>query len=295
MKRIVFFINPAAGRGDPDEVEHLIDRQFKGMDIDYQIHYLKEKDAPSQIVDVIDRTDPDKVVAAGGDGTINMVASVIMDKEISLGILPAGSSNGLAFELGIPSNLEEAIRTIAEGKEVAMDVLLINDRHHCLHLGDLGLNARVVKRYDHENVRGFYGYARQYFRELWNRKKFRCELEADGKVYRTKTVMIVMANGAFYGTGASISPKGKLDDGWFEVIMVHAYPFWFLFYMLISIFTRQFNDSKFRKIIRCRNATIRVKPPQELQLDGEHIGREGQVSAQLLTGKIKVIAGERES
>ena len=107
--------------------------------------------------------------------------------------------------------------------------------------------------------------------------------------------MIVMANGAFYGTGASITPDGKLDDGWFEVIMVHAYPFWFLFYMLISIFTRQFNDSKFRKIIRCRNATIRVKPSQELQVDGEHIGREGQVSVQLLTGKIKVIAGERGS
>lgn len=291
MKRIIFFINPGAGRGDPDEAEQLIKDQFEDSDTDYRICYLEEQDAPSQIREAIDQTDPDIAVAAGGDGTINMVASAIMGKEITLGILPAGSSNGLAYELGIPSNPEEAIKTIAEGKIKAMDVLMINDRHLCLHLSDLGLNARVVRRYDHEGVRGLYGYARQYFRELWNRKKFRCEVEIDETVHRKKIVMIVIANGSFYGTGASITPDGKPDDGLFEVILVHAYPFWFLFYMFISIFTRRFNDSKFRKIIQTRNAIIRVKPSQELQVDGEHIGRKKEVSVQLPSEKINIITG----
>jgi diacylglycerol kinase (ATP) len=292
MKRIIFFINPGAGRGDPGEVEQIIKRQFDGSDTDYHIRYLKEQDAQMQIKEAIDQTDPDVVVAAGGDGTVNMVASAIKEKEITLGIIPAGSSNGLAFELGIPQNLEKAVQTVAAGNTKGMDVLVINDTHLCLHLSDLGLNARVVRRYDHENVRGFYGYAIQYFRELGNRKKFRCEVEADGKVHRMKTVMIVMANSSYYGTGASIAPDGKPDDGWFEVIMVHAYPFWFLFYMFISIFTRRFNDSKFRKIIRCRKATIRVKPSQELQVDGEHIGVEEKATVQLLNCKIKVLTEE---
>lgn len=290
MKRILFFINPGAGRGDPGAIARVIKHRFEGSKAGYQIHSLEEKGAPDQIREAIDRYDPDMVVAAGGDGTVNLVASAIIGKGITLGIIPAGSSNGLAYELGIPPNLEEATRTIAEGKTKVIDALLINGRHLCLHMSDLGLNARVIRRYDHEDVRGFYGYARQYFMELWNRRKFRCEVETNGKVYRTKTVMIVMANGAFYGTGASITPDGKLDDGWFEVILVYAFPFWFLFYMFVSIFTRRFNDSKFRKIISCRKATIRVRPSQELQVDGEHIGSEEKVTVQLMTSRINVVA-----
>ncbi len=292
MKRLLFLVNPGAGTGDPNEVEEVVKRQFGETDTEFRIHYLDEDDPLAQAGKLIQQVGPDTVVAAGGDGTINMVASAILDKGINLGILPLGSSNGLAYEMGIPSDLEEAVRTVAGGKLKALDALMINDRYLCLHLSDLGLNARVVRRYDHEGVRGFYGYARQYFRELSNRKKFRCEVNTGDEVHRRKCVMVVMANGSFYGTGASVTPDGKPDDGWFEVILIDAYPFWFLFYMLISIFTRRFNDSRFRKIIRCREAKIRVEPPQELQADGEHIGREGEVSVRLLAGRINLISGK---
>jgi YegS/Rv2252/BmrU family lipid kinase len=292
MKRIIFFINPGSGTGDTGGVAKVIERQFQGVHFEYYIRYLEGQDAPARIGEAIEEIDPDVAVAAGGDGTINMVASAILDKKITLGILPLGSSNGLAYELGIPSDLEEAVVMIEKGKPNAMDVLSINDRHHCMHLSDLGLNARVVKRYDHEDVRGFYGYAKQYFRELGNRKKFRCEVEVDGKVHRRKAVMIVMANGSFYGTGASITPDGNPGDGFFELILIYAYPFWFIFYMFISIFTRRFNDRRFRKIIRGRNATIRVDPPQELQVDGEHIGRGDFVTVEMLPQRIEVITGE---
>ena len=287
-RRIIFFINPGAGRGDPDGLEQLIERQFEGTETEVGIHYLEKENTRSRIRNTIGQSDPDMVVAAGGDGTINLVAAAIEGREISLGIIPSGSSNGLAYELGIPESPGEALEVIARGTLRAIDALRINDRHLCLHLGDLGLNARVIRRYDDENIRGFYGYARQYFRELWNRKKFRCEVEAEGKVHHSKSVMIVLANGSYYGTGASLTPDGTPDDGRFEVILIFAYPFWFLFYMFISLFTRRFNDSRFRRIIRCRKATIRVHPRQEMQVDGEHVGPEERVTVEILQRRFRI-------
>ena len=292
MKRLLFLVNPGAGTGDPRELEEVIKKQFGETGTEFRIHYLDEDDPLAQAGKLIQQIEPDTVVAAGGDGTINMVATAILGKGINLGILPAGSSNGLAYELGIPTDFEEAVSTVAAGNLKALDALMINDRHLCLHLSDLGLNARVVRRYDHEGIRGFYGYARQYFRELTNRKKFRCEVKTGKEVHRRKCVMVIMANGSFYGTGASVTPDGKPDDGLFKVILIDAYPFWFLFYMLISIFTRRFNDSRFRKIIQCREAMIQVEPSQELQSDGEHIGRESEVSVRLLEACINLISGK---
>lgn len=291
MEKILYFLNPGAGSGIPQELEAAIEKQSNREDHHYMIHELSGDQDPDQIRQLLDEYEPSIAVAAGGDGTINLIARSIMDKDIKLGIIPLGSSNGLAYQLNIPNDPVKALSNIATGKTRKIDMLLVNRKHLCLHMCDLGMNARVIRRYEDENVRGFYGYARQYFREFGMHSKFRYTLKTGDKTFSSKAVMIVLANGSYYGTGASISPEGNPDDGWFEFVAIQAYPFWFLFYMLISLFVRKIGKRNFSKIIRCREVEISVAPPQEMQVDGEPLGLQRNISSRIIPESISVITG----
>ncbi len=291
MEKILYLLNPKAGSGVPENLETAIREQSTREGHTYKIHQLEGKFDPAQIKQVLDEYGPSTAVAAGGDGTINLVAGAVMGRETRLGIIPLGSANGLAYQLNIPGDPMEALKLIVSGKSKNVDMLMVNGKHHCLHMCDLGMNARVIRRYDKEDVRGFYGYAKQYFREFGMRRKFRYRIQTDEKTISSKAVMIVLANGSYYGTGASISPEGSPEDGWFEVVAVQAYPFWFLLYMLLSVFFRKIGKRSFSRIIRCREAKITVIPSQEMQVDGEPMGPQNTISAKIVPGSVRIISG----
>jgi len=291
MEKILYFLNPKAGSGVPENLESAIREQSAREGHAYRIHQLTGKFGPDQIEQLLDDYAPSITVAAGGDGTINLIAGTIMDRKTRLGIIPLGSANGLAYQLNIPGDPMEALKLIASGKSRKVDMLMVDGERHCLHMCDLGMNARVIRRYDKEDVRGFYGYAKQYFREFGMRHKFRYSIQTGEKTISSKAVMIVLANGSYYGTGASISPEGSPDDGWFEVVAIQSYPFWFLLYMLLSVFFRKIGKRSFSRIIRCREAKITVIPSQEMQVDGEPMGLQNTISAKIIPGSVHIISG----
>jgi len=142
--KILFVVNPIAGGKEKRDWEAAIREFFK--DSSYAIEFFiqnGENDRPS-IQHHIQRFAPDKVVAIGGDGTVKMVAEIVKETTMCLGIIPAGSANGLAKELGIPPDVNEAIKIILNGREVKMDAVKINEEELCFHLGDVGLNALLV-------------------------------------------------------------------------------------------------------------------------------------------------------
>ena len=291
MEKIYFFLNPGAGSGIPEDFEAVIGEQAGREGFDYRIHQISGGLDQEDVTRLLDDYSPNIAVAAGGDGTINLIARSLIGREIKLGIIPLGSSNGMAYQLNIPNDPMEALRTIVTGKSREVDMIQVNREHISLHMSDLGMNARVIRRYEVENVRGFYGYARQYFREFGMRSKFRVTLTTEDQTIHAHAIMVVLANGSYYGTGASISPEGRPDDGVFEVVIIRAYPFWFLFYMLISVFIRKVGKRQFSRIFQCREAEINVTPPQEMQVDGEPLGLQENISARILPGCLAVIAG----
>jgi len=256
---------------------------------DHRIVELTKDGIRDQIRSGLEKYEPTLAVACGGDGTVSLLAEMIRDSGIKLGIVPLGSANGMAFQLGIPRDPVSAVEVVFNGIARDTDALRIDQRHLCLHMADLGMNARVVHRFEKGGIRGFAGYARQYFRELFNRHNFRFELHTDQGTYRSRAVMIVLANASFYGTGARITPEGRPDDGRFEVVVVKAYPFWFMFYMAVSMILRNFRHDKFFRTFRCRSATLSLHTPQELQIDGEPMGKSGKVEAEILPARLNVM------
>ena len=240
-----------------------------------------------QIKSLIGKYNIETVIAAGGDGTVNFIASSILGMNVNLGILPLGSANGLAYELGIPLKIEDAVQTLLTGKSQPIDAVRVNN-NICLHLSDLGINARLIKSFEEEGKRGFLRYFKHFIKVLKTPRSFRCIIESEGKVYVHRALMTVIANAGGYRSGAVINPTGAKDDGRFEVIVIKHRRNWIV-RNTIAAFTGNFHNQPNIETYECSKVKILVHPRQELQVDGELLGKSEEVRAEIMKHVLKVI------
>lgn len=157
------------------------------------------------------------VIAWGGDGTINEVGSALAFGSVSLGIVPSGSGNGLARELGVARRPERAIREALGAVPRAIDVGEIGGRLF-FSIAGIGFDAHVAACFDRESSgrRGFSTYARVAARELW---RYRCGTYRVADLERRHVLLIAIANSAQFGNGARIAPAARVDDGWLDLVI----------------------------------------------------------------------------
>ena len=288
--KILFVTNPTCNKIDKNKLESSISRFAESHNFKWEIYYTKGSEDDKNIQQKLKTFQPGKVIAAGGDGTVNLVATLLLNSKTELGIIPAGSANGLAFNLDIPNNIEEALSHILQADSKPLDVIQINKKFYCLHLSDIGINARIVKRFEDEGSKGFIGYGKQMLRELFsNRNSFTFYLETPELKKRYKAEMVVIANAGRFGTGAVINPLGRFDDGIFEIIVIKPYPWWILFYLTFAIFLGTIEKLKYVKIIRTSKATIKLNRPQDIQSDGEIIPKISVLNLKIIKSAVNVL------
>ena len=207
-----------------------------------------------------------------------------------MGILPAGSANGLAKELQLPVAPEEALEIIETGDEKPMDILKINGEFISLHLADIGLNAQLIKYFEESNWRGKFGYAKVVFKTLWRKQRLKVMIETDTEKIWRKAYMVVLANSKTYGTGAVINPDGNLSDGKFELIIVRKLALSELLKMIL--FHKPFNRQKV-EVLRTTKVTIRSKNSTYFQSDGEYLGKKNCIEAQIISGQLTILRPRR--
>ncbi len=290
--RILHIINQNSGTLIKSDIETIIAKMMSGDEDKngiHKIYFLSGKEDDRKIRELIDSFKPRIVTAGGGDGTVNYVARLILNMPVKLGIIPLGSANGLAWELGIPEKEDEALRLILSGRSRPMDVIHINEQHISLHLSDVGLNAKIVKEFEKEGKRGFTGYVKQFFRILKRPlRSFRCVIKADGYVYTHRAYMILIANARLYRSGANMNPTGYIDDGRFEIIVLQPYQRWF-WRILTGAFSGTLHHKPNVQTYDCTSAVINIDPPEELQVDGEHLGKSSEIRARISRHAINVI------
>ncbi len=292
--KILFIVNPVSGDIRKSDLPEMIEGYAGKQGFEYEIFETRGKGDLKRLCNRMDACAFTLAVAAGGDGTCNLVARAIKDRAIAMGIIPMGSANGMAVELGIPQNKDRALKVLTGGQERLLDYLIINDRHLSLHLSDIGMNARVVKRVAREKSRGFFGYFKQYLREFRFAHSMRYEISTGEDLHYTgKARMIILANARKYGTGAMINPAGDPGDGIFELVIIKPYPRMHIFRMLASIFIGKTDESKYIRIIPARECTIRFSIRQDLQVDGEFKGTVEEVRAVIRGGEIRMVVPGR--
>ena len=287
--KILFVLNPISGGKKKIDWENTIRNYFKNLPHTIEICMLPTKDDTGTINYWIEKLQITRVVAVGGDGTASLIAKQLQGRGLIMGILPAGSANGMAKELGIPELPGEALDIIVNGKIKPCDLIKINDDEISLHLSDFGLNARLIKYFDENKLRGMWGYARMVIKVLWRKKLMTAHVEADNINLETNAYMVVIANASKYGTGALINPEGNLSDGLFEIIIFRKFPVLELCKMLLSY--KKFNPKKV-EIFQTRKAAITLKRKTHFQVDGEYKGKIDKVVAEIMASRLNILVSK---
>ena len=282
--KVLFIVNPGSGSDNLDYKKEIIDF-FEPLEHDAEVYELPEKCDIAQLKDTIRKAKADRVVAVGGDGTLKLVAECLKGTDTPIGIVPAGSANGMAKELGIPLGLKEALDLTLSGNPKQIHLVMVNDEL-CIHLSDIGFNAYIVKKFDDLPQRGMLGYAKATWKALWSHHKMEVEFDIAGETIRSEAAMVVIANATMYGTGVKINPEGKLDDDVFEVILVKKYSV--LEILKIRFTALPFNPEKI-ELFHTKNLLIKTRHKVHFQVDGEYKGKVNEVKAKILPAAISVI------
>jgi len=278
-------VNPISGGADKSELiaqtkTHAGNNGFDA--IVYETDGARDED---EILSLFEQHQPWRVIVAGGDGTIKSVGEILHGKDATFAILPAGSANGLSVDLNFPTSLDELLEIAFSDRATELDMICINGMKS-LHLSDIGLNAELIKNYENGSIRGKLGYAIQAVNTMAGDEiPFRAKITTNQGVLETDAKMIVMANAQKYGTGVTINPKGKPDDGKFEIVVIKDLD-WLLFSKIVV--GKMPLDTGEVEIISTESAVIETDVPVHFQVDGEYCGEETRLEISVLPRQLRL-------
>jgi diacylglycerol kinase (ATP) len=211
----------------------------------------------------------DVIVAWGGDGTINEVAGGIAFSDVALGIVPGGSGNGLARDLGIPLEAADALEAVATGTPRRIDGGQI-DAALFFNVAGIGLDALIATHIARPDARrGLAGYARVTFGELPRYRAQHYDIECDGRRHAHRALFIAVANSRQYGHGAQIAPAARLDDGRLDLVVVEAQPLWRIVSRVPELFRGTLSSGRGLTMQPMTLARIRADQAIAYHADGE--------------------------
>jgi YegS/Rv2252/BmrU family lipid kinase len=230
-QKVAVIINPISGAGRRRDVARLRAEQAAALveqrRLDAEVYVTERAGHARELAQAARRRGVTLFVAWGGDGTVNEVGSALVETPASLAIVPSGSGNGLARELGIPLDPASAFQAIFEGRTRLIDAGEL-DGHLFFNVAGLGLDARVAHRFAEGGLerRGFVRYLELVAREVASFVPLEYAVTADGHDSLVRPLLIAIANARQYGNGALIAPAAELDDGKLDVVVVDHRPAW---------------------------------------------------------------------
>ena len=284
-KNVLLIVNPVSGAIDKTEFVDAATLFATNENLNPILYKTSGKEDISKIRTLYAQYKPERVIVIGGDGTIKIVAEALETQDVVLGILPAGSANGLSVDLKLPTTLEENLEVAFLHHYVEIDMISINGIKS-VHLSDIGINADLVKNYEESDLRGFWGYALQAYTTLKDAEEpFLASITANNETVKHTARMIVIANSQRYGTGVTINPNGRMNDGKFELIILKSLDL----FLLGRIITGNMPiDSDDIVIISTEKAFIKTNRPVNFQIDGEYCGAQKELEIHILHKQMKI-------
>lgn len=277
----LFVINPTAGHRKAKKIQEILikkistNKKYKDFKIDFVIPptiYELDKILNSKI----EKDNLKTVVAVGGDGTIAYIAKTIIDfPQVNLGILPQGTGNILASNLGISSEIDSALEVIFTGQEEHMDLGHV-DGHPFTIIAGTGVPAEIIKDIKKEDkiLFGIWAYFIEGLEQIYNAKEYEFKLDIDSKEIETKSIAVFVMNaGNFLGPFPSITPHVQHHDGYLDVCIVSLKslredPVGY-FQLLVNYLTRNLKQDTSIQSFKAKNIVIESTPHLKVQSDGD--------------------------
>lgn len=287
MKRsALFIINPISGGKKKDGIPRLIEKYLDG---EATIIFTNSVSHANEVAaEGINHYDV--IVAVGGDGTVNEVASALVGSNAVLGIIPCGSGNGLARFLKIPMDVKKSIECLNTGNVVSIDSAEANGKPF-FNIAGMGFDAHISQVFANGKKRGFITYLKSTLQEILKYKAQTYHVEIDGSVYEREAFMLGFANSSQYGNNAHVSPEASAVDGLIDVCFIKPFPLYRFPELAIRAFTKMGHKSRFVEIIRGKHIIIKRDHPGPMHLDGEPMTGDAIVEINVLPHSLKIITG----
>jgi len=282
--------NPWSGsqlksRGDLDELRSV----FLGYGLQVEMIRLTEKYQCTVMARQAVEEGYDMVVVVGGDGTVNEAVCGLVNSDVRLGIIPAGSGNGISRTLGIPLNTYEACRVIAEGDNRRIDVGLLNG-HHFLGVAGVGYDALVGHLFEQRwgKQRGLGSYFLSALAGYFQYRPYPIQLRTGQESRSIAPLLVTIANTTQFGGGAIIAPHAVPDDGLFDVCIIHHLSLLQALYYWPRLFSGRIDTVPQWEMLRADTLELLSEKPVPVHVDGDFLELSAHVRISLVPGGLSV-------
>lgn len=291
MKNIAFIVNPISGTKAKNRVAKLIRELLDLQQFAPTVVVTEYAGHATQLAQQFAMEDYYAVVAVGGDGTINEVASGLIGTNTALGIVPNGSGNGFARHLDISTRMNRAIEMLNNSEVINVDYGLVNNQPFFSTCG-VGFDAVVAQDFS-DSSRGFKGYVQSIFKDLFQYKPETYQLKGEGIDLTTTAFLVNFANASQWGYDAYIAPKASVQDGWLDVAIVSEFPMTAAAGLALSLFTKNIDEKLHMNTLRTKELTLTRASEGPMHIDGTPVMMPAELHVKIVEEGLKVLVKKR--
>jgi YegS/Rv2252/BmrU family lipid kinase len=289
---IHFIVNPISGKGKNKLDSQTIFSVLNNKDFHVVIKTTKHANNAAALTKTSILQGANAIIACGGDGTVNEVASQLVDSPVLLGIIRLGSGNGLASHLGISRSIREALEVIKHYHSTKIDVGTVN-KHFFFSNMSLGIGARIINHYTGFKKRQIISYLRASFKALLHKTPSQIvDLEIDNFKKTFDPLVLFVSNSNEMGYNLSFTPKASLQDGKLDVVFTEQLSFLEKLLFAIQLVFNKHKKYKKAKYFLTDNIKVTNRIQEEFltQLDGESIIiKSKELKISIKKGALKVL------
>ncbi|TAE22195.1 MAG: diacylglycerol kinase [Cytophagales bacterium] len=264
---LLAIINPLSGTATPaqkEQLRHYLTQKAQAAGYAAEIVVTTHAGHATELATEAVRLGIGRVLAIGGDGTINETARALRQSSSALGIVPMGSGNGLARHLGVPLNAKLAIEKALSGRPVLIDSGEIGE-HPFFCTAGFGFEANVAHVFAQQPVRGLSTYARMAYRAFWNYQPSLYRINGEEK----RLFSLTFANAGQFGNNAWIAPTANIADGRLDQCALVPFPKSAGGGLVWRLFNKSLDRSTYWQSSLITKATVETNGPLLIHADGE--------------------------
>jgi len=288
ITRILFIINPISGGKNKTKIIKDIPKLLDNNKFDISITHTKYAGHAAKIAKKAVENNINIVVAAGGDGTINEVASQLVNTDTVLAIIPCGSGNGLARELGIPLHYKKAIQQINTLNIKKIDVGECNNQYFVSLFG-IGFDAKVAYDFNKGKKRKFLGYVWAILKDFFRVKNQYFEIELENEKIVDSFFFVTIANCSQWGYNVKVAPNARLDDGVFAVNLCKKPSLLSIIPFGIKVLFGKIETSKYVTLKNSPQLLVTSNQKFFYHLDGDAKGVSTKIKIDILPEALQII------
>ena len=291
MKNIAFIVNPVSGTKAKNRVAKLIRELLDPQLFAPTVVVTEYAGHATQLAQQFAMQDYYAVVAVGGDGTVNEVATGLIGTNTALGIIPNGSGNGFARHLEISTRMNRAIEMLNSSEVINVDYGMVNNIPFFSTCG-VGFDAVVAQDFS-DSSRGFKGYLQSIFKDLFQYKPETYHITGNGINQTTTAFLVNFANAGQWGYDAYIAPKASVQDGWLDVAIVSEFPMVAAAGLALSLFTKNIDEKLYMTTIRTKELTLTRNSDGPMHIDGTPMTMPAELHVKIVEDGLKVLVKKR--